>query len=117
MTNHDEKKVAPDDENYDSFVERRNKIYTAIGGVVIPPIDTPEELQLGYLCCGVAAQFLALEGSAHAFKMCELISEDAYEAVKEALAKANTMYREAVLEAAARREADQLTDPESPSVH
>ncbi len=109
--------VSSSDDTLDTFTERRNQIYTAIGEVVIPPSDTPEELQLEYLFCGVSAQFLALEGSAFAFKMCKLISEDAYEAVKEALAKANTMYRDAVQEASALREADQLTDPESPSVH
>ncbi len=118
MSNQDEKKTpAETDARLDSFTERRNRIYAAIGEVVIPGPDTTKENELEYLCCGVSAQFLALEGSAYAFKMCKLISEDAYEAVKEALAKANTMYREAVQEASALREADQITDPEPPSVH
>ena len=118
MSNQDEKKTPTEtDSGLDSFTERRNRMYTAIGEVVLPGPGAPKEKGLEYLCCGVSAQFLALEGSAYAFKMCKLISEDAYEAVKEALAKVNTMYREAVQEASARREADQLTDPESPSVH
>ena len=98
-----------------SFTERRNRLYTAIGEVVLPDPDTPKELELAYLCCGVAAQFLALKGSAYAFKMTGLISKEAHKTIDQSLSLIEAAYRKAVSAAAeARQPAD---DSESPTVH
>ncbi|KKL87491.1 hypothetical protein LCGC14_1934220, partial [marine sediment metagenome] len=106
------------EERSKEFRALHNRIYTAIGEVVIPPADTPEELHLEYLCCGVAAQFLALKGSAYAFKMCKLISEDAYKIIDEALELTEAAFRKSVQEEYARvQEPDQSADSESPTVH
>ena len=122
MSNQDEKKGAANDEQHgqplDSFTERRNRLYTAIGEVVLPGPDTPKELGLEYLCCGVAAQFLALKGSAYAFKMCKLISEDDGDTVARALELAEDTFRSAVMAAHIQaQEPDQSADSKSPTVY
>ena len=116
MSNQDEKKTPTEtDAELESFTERRARLYTAIGEVVRPGPDTPKDKEIEYLCTGVSAQFLALRGSAYAFKMTGLISDDAYKIIDEALERTEEAYRVAVCkELEARQPAD---DSESPTVH
>ena len=112
MSNHDEKKTI--EEWSKEFRARRNRIYTAIGEAVLPPPDTPKERELEYLCTGVAAQFMALQGSAYAFKMCKLISRDDYKKIEEALKLTTEGFHTAVATAA---HANQPADSEPRVLH
>ena len=107
MSNYDEKRIK-------EFRALRARIYAAIGEVVLPSPDTPKERELEYLCAGVAAQFLALQGSAYAFKMCKLISEDDYKKIDEVLKLITEEFRAAVITAAL---ANQPADSELPVLH
>ena len=112
MSNHDEKKTI--DERSKEFLAQRDRIYLAIGEVVLPSPNTPKERELEYLYAGVAAQFLALQGSAYAFKMCDLISEDDYKKIDEALKLVTDGFRAAVRAA---ERANQPADSEPPVLH
>ncbi len=116
MSNQDEKKTPTEtDAELESFTERRNRLYTAIGAVVLPGPDTPEGEELEYLCAGVSAQFLALRGSAYAFKMTGLISDEAAEIIDQSLSLIEVAFRKAVSAGSeGRQPAD---DSESPTVH
>ncbi len=104
------------DKTEESFSDRRDRLYDAIGKAVEP--DDDDEKTFEQICCGISAMFLALQGSSYALMKCDIITKSASAQIDEALGLVEAAFRAAVAEPiTAKAESLDELDPESATEH